>query len=302
VYHYHSVFDSERWQELYGDPGFHRHVAVAKHLGLQLLRVSSDLVLPLNTTHYTYELENYLNGVESIASAQSFKKVDLSPLRKSIIGLQAASHSLDFEKASAEKELRMLLHRWHKRQSKLKKKLRKAYCRLKKIFGRKCHKHFDAESVCSTSLKSPDMALKHRVGRLPALLDEQEGQGAELLFGIAKHAGFQGPSDVFDRFGPAHTKEFPLEKFRKAARRVRAVNAKLKGFEKGFISEGGIPEREWFKHLAVAPGKWLGYGATPLPALTEALTFDRNETLAQLEVKRLTSLIDKLADNIRVHA
>ena len=26
VYHYHSVFDSQRWQELYGDPGFHRHV------------------------------------------------------------------------------------------------------------------------------------------------------------------------------------------------------------------------------------------------------------------------------------
>ena len=28
VYHYHSVFDSERWQELYADPGFSRHVSV----------------------------------------------------------------------------------------------------------------------------------------------------------------------------------------------------------------------------------------------------------------------------------
>jgi N-acetylated-alpha-linked acidic dipeptidase len=27
VYHYHSIFDSERWQELYGDPGFFRHVS-----------------------------------------------------------------------------------------------------------------------------------------------------------------------------------------------------------------------------------------------------------------------------------
>ena len=26
VYHYHSVYDSERWMELYGDPGFLRHV------------------------------------------------------------------------------------------------------------------------------------------------------------------------------------------------------------------------------------------------------------------------------------
>ena len=26
VYHYHSVYDSERWQEVYGDPGFVKHV------------------------------------------------------------------------------------------------------------------------------------------------------------------------------------------------------------------------------------------------------------------------------------
>jgi hypothetical protein len=26
VYHYHSVFDSETWQEVYGDPGFVKHV------------------------------------------------------------------------------------------------------------------------------------------------------------------------------------------------------------------------------------------------------------------------------------
>ena len=28
VYHYHSVYDSESWQERFGDPGFHRHVCV----------------------------------------------------------------------------------------------------------------------------------------------------------------------------------------------------------------------------------------------------------------------------------
>lgn len=28
VYHYHSVFDSQHWQEMYGDPGFSRHVCI----------------------------------------------------------------------------------------------------------------------------------------------------------------------------------------------------------------------------------------------------------------------------------
>jgi N-acetylated-alpha-linked acidic dipeptidase len=80
VYHYHSIFDSPRWQELYGDPGFVRHVsdpllsitahflipsyapkvAIAKHIGLQTLRLASSIIIPLNTTHYSLELQAYL--------------------------------------------------------------------------------------------------------------------------------------------------------------------------------------------------------------------------------------------------
>jgi N-acetylated-alpha-linked acidic dipeptidase len=44
----------------------------------------------------------------------------------------------------------------------------------------------------------------------------------------------------------------------KAVKRVQAVNKKLSSFEGGFISKEGIGGREWYKHLAVAPGKWLG--------------------------------------------
>ena len=60
AYHYHSIFDSERWQELYADPGFHRHVAVAKHLGLLTLRIVDSIALPLNVTQYAYQLDDYL--------------------------------------------------------------------------------------------------------------------------------------------------------------------------------------------------------------------------------------------------
>lgn len=61
VFHMHSIFDSQRWQEKYADPGFVRHVAVAKHVGLQTVRFADAFVLPINTTHYAFELENYLN-------------------------------------------------------------------------------------------------------------------------------------------------------------------------------------------------------------------------------------------------
>jgi hypothetical protein len=36
-------------------------VAVAKHLGLITLRLADSFVLPLNTTHYSLELEAYLD-------------------------------------------------------------------------------------------------------------------------------------------------------------------------------------------------------------------------------------------------
>lgn len=50
----------------------------------------------------------------------------------------------------------------------------------------------------------------------------------------------------------------PIKEFIKAAKRVQAANAKLVAFEKGFIHEDGIKDREWYRHLGVAPGKWLG--------------------------------------------
>ena len=96
---------------------------------------------------------------------------------------------------------------------------------------------------------------------------------------------------------------------------MQAANKKLVGFERGFISEEGIKEREWYRHLGVAPGKWLGqffspiyieaglelmrlyligYGATTFPALTESLTIEKNVTLAQEEAKSAVV-------NVKVH-
>lgn len=63
-------------------------------------------------------------------------------------------------------------------------------------------------------------------------------------------------SDGNDGISAAHHKLW--KKFVKAAKRVHEVNKKLIAFELGFISEDGIKDREWYRHLGVAPGKWLG--------------------------------------------
>ncbi|TFK71757.1 Zn-dependent exopeptidase [Pluteus cervinus] len=238
VYHYHSVYDSERWQELYADPGFHRHVAVAKHLGLLTLRLSSAVVLPFNTTHYAYELENYLSLVESIALDKG-PELNLNPLRKSIYKLQKVSHKLDKEKVEAEQELKKVI----------------------KQYSGYIHR------------------FRHVV--------------KEILKRIFKHKDDDELEALVDSKWP-----WPLKKLAKAVKRVRSVNKKLTSFERGLISEDGIKDREWYKHLGVAPGKWLGYGATTLPGLTEALTYDNDVKLARHEAKRIKDLIDDLTDDI----
>lgn len=42
----------------------------------------------------------------------------------------------------------------------------------------------------------------------------------------------------------------------------------------------------------------IGYGATTLPALTEAITFENDKALAEYETERLIDLIDALTDII----
>ncbi|KAI9000854.1 Zn-dependent exopeptidase [Trametes punicea] len=305
VYHYHSVFDSVRWMEVYGDPGFARHVAVAKHLGLQVVRLADSIVLPINTTHHSFELERYLDEVESIASATNLD-VDFSGLRSAIRSLQKASLKLDHEKTKAEKKLRKLLRRLAVRHY-LRRSLRRAACGLKKLLGKECAHHVDRDAAplsgphvhaekafeCSSMRngKSGLLPFKPRIGRAPAWAKEQREH--ELL-----EADADADAGAAAFGGKKH--RFPVKKFKKAAKRVRAVNQKLKAFERGFIHEDGIKDREWYRNLDIAPGKWLGYGATTFPALTEAFTIEKNATMARYEAKRLQKLIEKLAHQIKV--
>ncbi|KAH9843828.1 Zn-dependent exopeptidase [Rhodofomes roseus] len=316
VYHYHSVFDSERWQELYADPGFLRHVAVAKFLGLQTLRLADAVVLPINTTHYAAQLDKYLDGVEQLAETSSLA-VDFSSLRASIDALHDASAALDKEKAEAERELiqlarRIALHRAIKRRA------REAWCTIRKVFHKPCqedlferpmhhpghrvNKHKHEQDVVepmlqrmTTKREGDVQKTKPRLGLAPARLSEERERRKREM----ERAGPEGTRSCHAHKAMDSVDGRLREKFIQAAKRVRAVNKKLAGFERGFIHPDGIKDREWYRHLGVAPGKWLGYGATTLPALTEAITFENNTTLVKYEADRLEALFDQLAAEIQ---
>jgi len=214
---------------------------------------------------------------------EQFESLDFEGLRESIKALQRSSEKLDWEKTKAEKKLRKLFKKLPRHEPAPPPDNASSFphaCKIKSF----CHIR-DAISTFQASLYSifaPTQPLENL--RADVLTHH------EILASVAnwEHKDATHPP-------PRH---FPVKKLIKAVRRVQRANQKLRSFERGFISEDGIKDREWYRHLGVAPGKWLGYGATTLPALTEAITIERNTTQAVYEVERLIHLIDDLAEKL----
>jgi N-acetylated-alpha-linked acidic dipeptidase len=75
------------------------------------------------------------------------------------------------------------------------------------------------------------------------------------------------------------------------------LNRLLYTSERAFKYDAGLPKREWFKHLAYAPGFYTGYGVKTLPGIREGI-----EQKAWDEPKKyipiVVSAIDKLAAQV----
>lgn len=76
------------------------------------------------------------------------------------------------------------------------------------------------------------------------------------------------------------------------------VNQKFRDFQRGFTSAGGLPDREFFRHVVNAPGVDTGYAPTTFPGITEAVVAG-NFTRAIEWVKRTSSGIRMAADILK---
>ena len=233
VYMYHSNYDSFYWMDHFGDPGFHRHEAAAKVIGLMAVETSTELFAPINVQDYADQLAVYLAHLEKLAAKQLGV-----PLNGS------AKHPLWL------KNLRDAIHR---------------------LGG--TAKHFERRKVALRT-KLAHLAEKHA-------RKEHHHHHHRLHRGKGKR-----------------NKERIEKEIRKVLGEIRSVNKKMQTFEQGLISDEGLKGREWYKHLGTAPGRWLGYGATTFPGVTEAITLDQGAGL-EAEAKRLTQHIERLAKHLR---
>lgn len=54
------------------------------------------------------------------------------------------------------------------------------------------------------------------------------------------------------------------------------VNHKYRDFQRGFTSQGGLPDRDFFRHVVNAPGLDTGYAAVTFPGITEGIQYAEN--------------------------
>ncbi|WQF82153.1 Putative PA domain, transferrin receptor-like, dimerization domain, peptidase M28 [Colletotrichum destructivum] len=81
---------------------------------------------------------------------------------------------------------------------------------------------------------------------------------------------------------------------------IAVVNHKYRDFQRGFISQGGLPDREFYKHVVTAPGLDTGYAPVLFPGITEGIQYgDGNLTVAQEWVSKTARGILRAADIIK---
>lgn len=178
------------------------------------------------------------------------ERTDLGPLRRSIKRLQKASVALDKEKHATEAEFKKLLRELDNASHRSVTRL-SFWDKTKAAFGfspgkkEPSHKAHEAEE-----------SLREWFGRVWSFGRDGGEDGDDNGHG---HHGspHHGPPQHF-KYWDAY--KLSMHQFILAAKRVGEVNQKLIAFERGFISTEGIRDREWYKHLGVAPGKWLGMG------------------------------------------
>jgi len=75
------------------------------------------------------------------------------------------------------------------------------------------------------------------------------------------------------------------------------LNRTLYSTERAFRYEAGLPRRDWFKHLAYAPGFYTGYGVKTLPGIREALEQKQLEEARQF-VPIVSAAVDRLREDV----
>lgn len=144
-------------------------------------------------------------------------------------------------------------------------------------------------------------AMKGDIDKVEKLADSQRAAAAQQQMLLAQNAfaaaadpakprGAPVPMAIvppFD-FAPLNEAQARLARSAQAYETALAANgtalphdkamklqALMQTIDATLLNEQGLPGRPWYKNLIYAPGRYIGYGVTTLPGVTEAITEER---------------------------
>ncbi|KAI0463470.1 hypothetical protein LJB42_002465 [Komagataella kurtzmanii] len=309
VYHYHSNYDSYHWISTSGDPGFEYHNVLAKYLGSLVLNLSEREVLYLKLHDYATELLKYL--LEAYAQMPEEWDNEVIGFRFSSCHRAKASHHGKDPHHEGRRHHGKGFHSkegphhgerhhgkgfhaeggpHHERGPHHEKGLH--------VEGEPHHQkgphfekgfHHDMEMYHKKLAhhgKEPKTKLKHLKKQVESLIID-----------------FANTTQTYDAYTDFLQKQHEIrdslsfwEKI-KLHFKIKAANFKLKYFERVFLHENGLKNREWFKHIVYAAGRNTGYAGQRLPGLVEAIE-DKNLHDAVKWLHILSKKVDSLQKSL----
>ncbi|KAI1820202.1 N-acetylated-alpha-linked acidic dipeptidase-like protein 2 [Xylaria intraflava] len=110
--------------------------------------------------------------------------------------------------------------------------------------------------------------------------------------------------DALDQFSAKAEAIDALEQLAIAAKNetlITALNHKKRDFQRGFVSQGGLPNREYYRNLIFAPGLDTGYAPTTFPGIAESFLAG-NISVASEFVTKTANAVLAAADILDVGA
>lgn len=95
AYPYHSCYESLRWMEQFGDPGFFYHGALAEVWSLLILALADEPVIPYDVENYTKEMDRYIAELKEDVDHEASRWADREGRAKPDLDFAILDEALD---------------------------------------------------------------------------------------------------------------------------------------------------------------------------------------------------------------
>lgn len=249
IYHYHSNYDSYHWMSKYGDPGFKFHNTLAKYLGLLALELSDHQVIDFKLQDVSSDLLKYFNETANLIPKDWFlRQVEGEAVWDDYLNEDPEQLKYLHEMTIGYFEA---LHKLEFPSLPFPEFLVPGQCphhKSMQMFGSRHHKKATLKDLVHTTVKD-----LHQLDSISSIFDH-----ASVLL-----------QDEYNNRDSLHWWQKVKLFFQ-----IREHNKHLQYFERNFLHHHGLYEREWFKHIVFASGRFTGYAGQTFPGLREAIEDD----------------------------